>query len=469
MPHHSAGFVTNRRDFLKHSTQLIGASLWPGLPISRPNHEAMIALKRTDSNFERTPLARPFGFKGNAITNVWQTMAYLESDTGLHSIGLGTQSVLWSDARVFVQQSEEGGNALMFAILDHGLQLMAERPFYNPIHNLDNLLPDVVKYAKKITGRQDLRKTFTLNALVALDNAAWVLYAKRQKEKQLDRLIPKEYRFGLSARHQKVASIPALSYGVDMQEIKRLADQGFFIMKIKIGAPGDQAAMLEKDKAFLKAIHDTIGHYETPHTPDGKIPYYFDANGRYDRQDTMKRFLDYADQIGALEQIAVLEEPFGERNQQSIGQITAYGMHVAADESAHTDKECLERIQQGYNCIAVKAVAKTLSMTLKIAQVAHQFQVPCFCADLTVNPVLVEWNKNIAARLPAFPGLDFGLQETNGWQNYKDWDQMLSKHPTPDAPWVQPKNGVFETGDAFFEKSGSIFETMPDYERIFLK
>ncbi len=41
------------------------------------------------------------------------------------------------------------------------------------------------------------------------------------------------------------------------------------------------------------------------------------------------------------------------------------------------------RIEQGYGAIAVKAIAKTL--TMKIAQLAHENKVPCFCADLTVK------------------------------------------------------------------------------------
>ena len=68
-------------------------------------------------------------------------------------------------------------------------------------------------------------------------------------------------------------------------------------MKIKIGAPGDQDKMLEDDKAFLKAIHESIGHYETPYSKDGKLPYYFDANGRYEKHETLLRFLDYAEEI----------------------------------------------------------------------------------------------------------------------------------------------------------------------------
>lgn len=464
-----------RRDFVKMSSVGLTAIGLAGANLACANNSSMantvknIKISKVDSNFEREPLLRPFGFKGSSITSVWQTMAYLESESGIHKIGLGTQSVLWSDSQVFASHSENGGNALMYAMTERALQIAKGETFSNPIQLLDGMLEEVYAYGKKITRNPNLRKTFALNALVGFDNAAWLLYAQENGMAQFDQMVPAEYKDGLSARHKGVVSIPALSYGTPFSEIKKMADQGFFIMKIKIGAPGTQEEMLEKDKAFIKGIHDAIGHYETPYSSHGKIPYYFDANGRYESQDTLKRFLDYADEIGALEQIAVMEEPFGERNQEDVKEIAAYGPFVAADESAHTDIESLERIQQGYTSIAVKAVAKTLSMTMKIAKVAREHNVPCFCADLTVNPILVEWNKCVAARLPAFPGLELGLQETNGWQNYRNWDQMMDYHPKKNASWVKTKKGIYETGEDFFEQSGGIFDSSPHYEKMFGK
>ncbi|MCB0628725.1 MAG: hypothetical protein R2824_23780 [Saprospiraceae bacterium] len=434
------------------------------------NHPATalkpLQITGVNSNFEREPLLKPFGFKGGAITNVWQSIAMLENEAGTQKMGLGTQSVLWSDSKVFAAHSENGGNALMFAMTERALQLIKGRSFESPIAMLDDVLEDVLEYGRQITGNQELRKTFALNALVPVDNAAWLLYAAENGIDQFDDLIPANYRNGLSARHNKVASIPALGYGTPIDTIKGLADQGFFIMKIKIGAPGDQATMLEKDKAFLKAIHDGIGHYESAHAPNGKLPYYFDANGRYESQDTLHRFLDYAEQIGALEQIAVMEEPFGEHNHSSVASITDRGPRVAADESAHTDADAIDRIEQGYNCIALKAVAKTMSMTMKIAQAAYERQVPCFCADLTVNPILVDWNKIVAARLPAFPGWNIGMQETNGWQNYRNWNKMMERYPMRLANWVTSREGVYETGEAFWKKSGGIFTESDYYKKL---
>ena len=100
------------------------------------------------------------------------------------------------------------------------------------------------------------------------------------------------------------------------------------------------------------------------------------------------------------------------------------GLRIAADESAHTDEDAIRRIEMGYSAIALKAIAKTLSMTMKIAQAALERGVPCFCADLTVNPILVEWNK----ALPA------------GWHPSPDWGSdcwrpMATRTTVTGRPW----------------------------------
>ena len=67
-------------------------------------------------------------------------------------------------------------------------------------------------------------------------------------------------------------------------------DQGYFFMKIKIGQPGTQEEMLNKDKARLSAIHKAIGHVRTSYTANGKLPYYFDANGQYEKKETLLNY-----------------------------------------------------------------------------------------------------------------------------------------------------------------------------------
>jgi L-alanine-DL-glutamate epimerase-like enolase superfamily enzyme len=235
-------------------------------------------------------------------------------------------------------------------------------------------------------------------------------------------------------------------------------------MKIKIGQPGTQAEMLEKDMARISAIHAAIGDARTPNTANGKLPYYFDANGRYESKDTLLRLLDHTRAIGAFDQIALIEEPFPEELEIDIRDIPA---RVAADESAHTDRDALARIQMGYTAIALKPIAKTFSMSLKIAQLAHEHGVPCFCADLTVSPLLVEWNKNVAARLAPFPGLGLGLLETNGHQNYRNWDTMRGYLPHADAPWTRTQRGVFELDADYYAQSGAVFQPSPHYEAMF--
>jgi L-alanine-DL-glutamate epimerase-like enolase superfamily enzyme len=426
--------------------------------------EKLIKIVGTNSNFEREPLIRPFGFKGGFLSEIWQTAARLKSSSGHTATGLCSQSVLWSDAEVFGKYSESGGNALMFAVTEYALSILKERQFTSPVKLLDDILDEVFNYAKKITGNPELRKTFALNALVGVDNATWLLYALENGLNTFDKMIPAEYRDILSYRHKRVAGIPLMAYSIPVSEIKQAADEGFYFMKIKIGQPGTQDEMLEKDKARLTEIHQAIGNYRTEHTESGKLPYYFDANGRYEKKETLLKLLDHAKKIGAFEQIAIIEEPFPEELEIEVSDIP---VHLAADESAHTDKDALARIQMGYRAIALKTIAKTLSMTLKIAKVAYQNEVPCFCADLTVNPILVDWNKNIAARLRPFPGLTTGLLETNGHQNYKNWKQMEKYHPFSNATWLKSKNGVFELDSSFYEMSGGIFTNSNHYLNMF--
>ena len=423
-----------------------------------------ITISRVSADFEREPLVRPFGFKGGYQTEIWQSAAYLASAAGRHGIGLCTQGVLWSDAQVFAAHSETGGSALMFAMTEWAVQRLKGQTFSNPIDLLESIRHEVYDYGRKITGHPGLRETFALNALVGVDFAAWLLYARENGITRFDDLIPAAYRPALSHRHKAVASIPLMAYAVPIEEIKGAVDEGFFFMKIKIGQPGTQAEMLEKDKARLTAIHAAIGGARTPHTANGRLPYYFDANGRYESKDTLLRLLDHAQKIGAFDQIALLEEPFPEELEVDISDVP---VRVAADESAHTDKDALKRIQMGYKAIALKPIAKTFSMSLKIAQLAHERGVPCFCADLTVSPLLVEWNKNVAARLAPFPGLGLGLVETNGHQNYRNWEKLRGHHPAPNASWAVPRRGVFELNDDYYAQSGGVFEPSAHYEQMF--
>jgi L-alanine-DL-glutamate epimerase-like enolase superfamily enzyme len=414
---------------------------------SATNHLRPITIARVSSNFEREPLLRPFGFKGGYMSEIWQTAVLLESDSGRRGIGLGSQGVLWSDATVFAAHAEGGGNELMYAVTEFAVAQLRGRSFTDPIELLESLRPEVYAYARTVT-----------------NHAARLLYAAEHGITDFDTLIPPAYRTALAHRHERIASIPLMAYGVPVPEIQAAVDAGYFFLKVKLGQPGTQAEMLERDKARISAIHAAIGGARTPYSSTGRLPYYFDANGRYESKETLLRLLDHARAIGAFDQIALIEEPFPEELEIDIRDLP---VRIAADESAHTDRDARHRMDLGYQAIALKPIAKTLSMSLKIARLAHERGVPCFCADLTVNPILVEWNKAVAARLAPFPGLGLGLVETNGHQNYRDWERMRGDLPLPDAPWTRTNRGVFQLDRDYYARSGGLFLPSAHYEAMF--
>lgn len=424
-----------------------------------------IRIQLSDCQFEREPLIRPFGFKGGYMNRIWQVAVLLESDQGHHGLGLGTQNVLWSDSKVFASTPESGGNCLMFAVTSYAVHLISGRTFEDPIDLQEQIFDEVYEYAKVITGQPQLSKTFVLNALVPVDNAAWILYARENGLGNFDSMIPGKYRQALSHRHGRVASIPIASYAMPMEEVKRLVEvDGYQILKFKLGSPGTQQEMLEKDKTRIGEIHRAIGNRQVTITRDGALPYYLDMNGRYESMETLQRLLDHTKKIGAFNQIKVLEEPFPESYKTQVGDL---GVMVAADESAHTPENVQERIELGYGAIALKAAAKTLTSTLKMALAAHNHATPCFCADLTVNPILVEWNKNVSARLAPVPGFETGLLETNGHQNYKNWEQMKEHHPVPNGSWTIPEKGVFHLKEDFYQQGGGILRDSQHYRSLF--
>lgn len=423
----------------------------------------MITVSKVSCDIERHAHPRPFGFKGGYLLEGWNTSACMWSESGQHGIGLGMQSTLWSDAAVCAANSEPGGNAIMFAMTQKALNLCVGQSFRTPVELTDWLFPQVWEYGKTITSNPDLRATFALNALVAVDNAAWVLYARENGFTDFDSMIPEPYREALGFRHSACASIPLFTYSVPIDEIKSDVESGYFYLKIKIGQPGTQEEMLEKDMKRISEIHEALKDIRTPYTESGKVQYYFDANGRYEKKETLCRFIDFLKEIGAYDQTAIIEEPFDEYADIDVSDIP---IRLAADESAHTVEDAVRRMDMGYKAIALKPIAKTMSMSLKIAKAAYERGVPCFCADLTVPPVMVEWNKAVASRLPAFPGLgDLGLVESNGPQNYVDWEELRKDLPWPDAEWTKTRNGVFVLDSDYWDKSGGILEPVARFEK----
>lgn len=308
-----------------------------------------------------------------------------------------------------------------------------------------------------------MNQIFALNALIGIDNAAWLMYAAENKFTDFTSMIPAEYRKTLSYKNDKVAILYLASYNLPVDDLKKAVQKGYFVIKIKIGQPGTQEQMLQKDIARLTEIHTAIKDLRTKQTKDGNLIYTMDANCRYEKKETFLRLIDAAKKIGAFEHILFVEEPLAETNDEHVGDI---GIRIAADESAHDEQGVLRRLSQGYGALALKGIAKTLSLSMKIAKIAHERNIPCLCADLTVNPILIDWHKNLAAHLAPFPGLDMGLMETNGDLNYRNWQQMQTYNPSNNASWTIVKDGVFNLGNDFYQESGGIFAAMPHYEKM---
>lgn len=423
------------------------------------------------SNYVKEPLLSPFGFKGGYLSELWQIVVKVTDEAGNFGVGVGVQSVLWSDSEIFTTRSEYEGNRQMLLVTEYALKLLCDTEFKNPIDSMDMIEDRVFEYAKVATGNPTLRKTFIKNALVSVDNALWQLYAKEMGTKDFLKLVgsvDKKYTSALSKKNDKVTNIPLISYGVSIDSVKDLANKDYSLLKIKIGSnpdgDGDLSKMLEWDKMRLKAIHDAVKDIYTPYTKSGHIMYYLDANGRYDTKSRFAEFIDFAHKIGAQDRIAILEEPFPETFTENVSDL---GMNIAADESAHSAEDARAKIEQGFGSIALKPIAKTISETLKILSDAHSANIPCFIADLTVNPLMVSINKNFAARMQMFPGMKVAMLESNGMQNYVNWEKMktytpnfaLGKAPLPDL-------GIYDIEEDLFTTSDGIFDNSPYYTEV---
>lgn len=420
-----------------------------------------IRVTAADSNFEREKLIRPFGFKGNYLTELWQVAVRLRSSSGMAATGLATQSVLYGDAALFAANAEANGNALMYVLSNKALELVKATPFQTPVELLDKILPALAETAMQLTGRQ-VNPNFILNALVSVDNAAWLLYAAENGFSSFDTMLPAAFQPALRHRNEKIAILYQVSYNMPVADIVQAAAAGFFVFKIKTGHPGTQEEMLRHDMERLSTIHAALKDLRTPHTANGQLLYTMDANARYEKKETLLRYLEHARRIGAFGHILLYEEPLSETNEENVADV---GLRVAADDSIHDVQDAITRLEQGYGALVLKGIAKTLSLSLPVARLADERNVPCMCSDLTVNPILVNWHKNLAARLAPFPGIGMGLMETNGDANYCNWDTM-KRYSTA---WAAPSGGVFDLDEEFYRRSGGIFEPAAHYEDMFSK
>jgi hypothetical protein len=116
--------------------------------------------------------------------------------------------------------------------------------------------------------------------------------------------------------------------------------------------------------------------------------------------------------------------------------------------------------------MAIKPAGKTLSKSMQMVQAAQGRGIPCFVADSACIPLLLEWNKNVAARLKPFPGLEMGIIESHGEQTYINWRGLAADLPIPRGGWVEPKDGMYHLDEKFYETSGGIFLPPGHYQKL---
>ena len=413
-----------------------------------------IAIDKVSVGIEREPLKSAFGFKGNALTYLLQTSVAIFGSENI-GVGSGVQSVLWSDSKIFARYGEDRGNELMLSITKYAAKLLCGKEFADPPAALDSIFHNCYTYACEICDAK-VSETFVLNSLVPIDFALWMLYSKINKSGSFDDIFP-------SAKKQDcLANIPLITYGTKISDVVSLAKAGTPIFKIKLGSDPDHDGaprkMLDWDMKRALEIHEALCDVKTEHTTTGHVAYYFDANGRYDTKDRLSRLIDFMDSKGILSQTVLFEEPFDEKNEIFLGDLPCT---FAADESIHNTSDVKRRIELGYRALTLKPIAKTLSLTLEMQDCARRTGIESFCADLTVNPVMREWNKCVAARLDPIHGMKIGIMESNGAQNYVNWDKMLTYLPEQKEPSSEI---IYRPADSFSGKS--LFATPEHYLEI---
>lgn len=412
----------------------------------------MLKIQKCSVTHVKEALISPFGFKGGYLTQLWQSVVKIECD-GYTAVSPCTQSVLWSDPKVFNAFPGEKGDGIMLSVTEKACGILEGMSFNTPDELIPALLPELKKYAFFLTGF-DVAETFILNSLVGVDIALWSVWCQKNGVKRFEDMVPGKAKNAMNACHQSLARIPLVSYGVSLTDVKRLAETGTALMKIKIGAPSgetpgteeDMRIMVDKDIDRISAIHNIVGDISTPLTKNGKVMYYLDANGRYDTLSRLETLLEGIEKIEAKDRIALIEEPFSAEKEFFVGD---YPYVFNADESAHSVADVKKRIEMGYKAVALKPIAKTVSVSFDMISAAREKGCGVLCADLTVNPYLAEWNKHFASLSPALNVMNVGCIEINGDANYTRWEEMKSLLPAGYTP-TEEENGAYRLTNEFF-------------------
>jgi len=63
--------------------------------------------------------------------------------------------------------------------------------------------------------------------------------------------------------------------------------------------------------------------------------------------------------------------------------------------------------------------------------------------------------------------MKIGVVESNGAQNYSNWDKMQRYHPLFGEAFTKCEKGIYILDNSFYTKSGGIFESSAHYKKLF--
>ena len=124
----------------------------------------MLKIQKCNVAHVKEALISPFGFKGGYLTQLWQSVVKVECD-GYFAASPCTQSVLWSDPKVFSAFPGEKGDEIMLSVTKKACEMLEGMSFNTPDELIPALLPALKNHAFTLTGFE-VAETFILNSLV---------------------------------------------------------------------------------------------------------------------------------------------------------------------------------------------------------------------------------------------------------------------------------------------------------------
>jgi len=191
-------------------------------------------------------------------------------------------------------------------------------------------------------------------------------------------------------------------------------------------------------------IHASSAPRDAPHAGRAAA-YYFDAKRPLREEGHPPPLLDTRGRSG-FDRIAVVEEPFRRSSRSRWGTGRPGGRRRERHRRGRRPED-----RPRLRAIALKPIAKTLSMSLRIARLAHERGVPCFCADLTsTDPGGLD--KVFAAASPRSPACRWA-----SWRRTATRTTGTGGHAPP-PPLLRraldsAEKGVFRLDEDFYARS----------------